>query len=215
LRPSGMGGREMPKRLVVFVALCAALNLALGTIVYLVKLPVYLDMVGTILCAMALPRRRWMAFAASATAGEASVLLSGLVNPYLPWFSATAVAIAAFTALVTNRWAAPLRASPIATISFWARLIPLGVATGLVAAIVSAPVVVYLFGGVTGSGSGALVAFFLKMGDQLMKAALLSGLTAEPLDKTIQLLLSVLLLRATPESFLSRLLPTSRAEPNN
>jgi energy-coupling factor transport system substrate-specific component len=202
----------MSKRLVVFIALCAALNLALGTIVYLVKLPLYLDMVGTILCAMALPDNRGMAFVASATAGEASVLLSGLINPYLPWFSATAIAIAAFTALVTNRWAGPLRARTVATASFWAILIPLGVATGLVAAIVSAPVVAYLFGGVTGSGSAALVAFFLKTGDQIMKAALLSGFTAEPLDKTIQLLLAVLLLRATPQSFLSRLLPTARAD---
>jgi energy-coupling factor transport system substrate-specific component len=160
----------MSKRVVVFAALCAALNLALGTIVYLVKLPLYLDMVGTILCALALRRDRRVAFAASAIAG------------------------------------------PIARVSFWARLIPLGVATGLVAAIVSAPVVAYLFGGVTGSGSAALVAFFLKTGDQLMKAALMSGLTAEPVDKTIQLLLSVLLLRATPESFLSRLLPAAGAD---
>ena len=36
----------------VAVALCAALNFAIGNIVYLVKLPIYLDSIGTILCAL-------------------------------------------------------------------------------------------------------------------------------------------------------------------
>ena len=36
----------------VAIALCAALNFAIGNIVYLVKLPVYLDSIGTILCAL-------------------------------------------------------------------------------------------------------------------------------------------------------------------
>jgi hypothetical protein len=42
-----------------------------------------------------------------------------------------------------------------------------GVVTGVVAAIVSAPVVAYLFGGVTGSGSAFVVAFFLTAGQKL------------------------------------------------
>ena len=63
----------------------------------------------------------------------------------------------------------------------------------------SAPVVVYLFGGVTGSGSAFVVAFFLKTGQQLLKSALLAGLTTEPIDKTLQVLLAALLYRATPQ----------------
>jgi hypothetical protein len=33
----------------IAIALCAALNFAIGAIVYLVKLPIYMDSVGTIL----------------------------------------------------------------------------------------------------------------------------------------------------------------------
>ena len=41
------------------IALCAALNFAIGNIVYLVKLPIYLDSIGTILCALLIfPDRR-------------------------------------------------------------------------------------------------------------------------------------------------------------
>jgi energy-coupling factor transport system substrate-specific component len=194
----------MQGNIVVLVALCAALNLVVGTIVYLLKLPIYLDMIGTILCAMAIQHDRRLAFMAAGAAGVASFLLGGLVNPFLPWFSGTVVSVAALTAFVSNRWSHALRSRSIGSAGFWIPVVSLGVLTGLVAALVSAPIVVYLFGGVTGSGSAALVAFFLKMGNQLMKAAIFSGLTAEPVDKTVQLLLSVLLLRATPESFLAR-----------
>jgi energy-coupling factor transport system substrate-specific component len=190
--------------LVILIALCAALNLVVGTIVYLFKLPIYLDMIGTILCALAIQSSRRVAFIASAAAALISFLLGGLVNPYLPWFSGTGVAVAAVVAFVGGPQAARFRTDSMRKPIFWVRVAGLGILTGLVAAVVSAPVVVFLFGGVTGSGSAALVAFFLKTGHQLMRSALLSGLTAEPIDKTAQILLAVLLLRATPASFLRR-----------
>ena len=69
----------------------------------------------------------------------------------------------------------------------------------------SAPVVVYLFGGVTGSGSAFVVALFLKDGLHLMSAAILSGLAADPLDKVLQVLLAALLYRVTPGDFIAML----------
>ncbi len=194
----------MRTNLVILVALCAALNLVVGTIVYLFKLPVYLDMIGTILCALTIQSSRRIAFIASAAAALISFFLAGLLNPYLPWFSGTGVAVAAVITVVGNPQAARLREESMRKPGFWVRIAGLGILTGLVAAVVSAPVVVYLFGGVTGSGSAALVAFFLKTGHELMRSALLSGLTAEPVDKTAQVLLAVLLLRSTPTSFLAR-----------
>jgi energy-coupling factor transport system substrate-specific component len=194
----------MRKEIVVLTALCAALNLGLGTAVYMLKLPIYLDMVGTLLCGLILWQSRGVAFAAGATAGVISFFLGGIVNPYLPWFSFTVIAVAAFTALATSRHSQRLRTAPLASPGFWARLVSFGVLTGLVAALLSAPVVVFLFGGVTGSGTAVLVAFFLKTGSQLIQAALLSGMAAEPVDKCLQLLIAVLLLRATPVSFLAR-----------
>lgn len=189
--------------MMVIIALCAALNLALGGIVYLLKLPIYLDMVGTILAAFLFSDRPRKAFSASAAAGVVSFVLGGvLVNPFLPWFSGTVVSVAAVTAFATCRSAPVLRSGTTRDSGFVFRLLGYGILTGIVAAIVSAPIVVYLFGGVTGSGSALLVAFFVKAGHQLMQAALMSGFTAEPVDKTLQLLLAVILFRATPDSFL-------------
>lgn len=195
----------MRKEIVILTALCAALNLGLGTVVYLLKLPIYLDMVGTLLCALILAPDRLTAFVASAIAGVLSFVLGGVVNPFLPWFSGTVVLVAAVTAFATGRHVESLRTAPLGSSGFLVRVLGFGVLTGLVAALASAPVVTALFGGVTGSGTAVLVAFFLKTGSQLMQAALLSGATAEPVDKSLQLFLAVLLLRATPLSFINRL----------
>jgi energy-coupling factor transport system substrate-specific component len=192
-------------RLIV-IALCAALNVAIGTVVFLIKLPIYLDSVGTILCALLLAPARWAAFVCASLAGTIGVVITGLlVNPYLPWFWLTVVAIALVSAYLTVEGVATYRARPLPTASFAWRVLVYGIVTGLIAAIMSAPVVAYLFGGVTGSGSTFIVALFLKAGQQLLSAALLSGLAAEPVDKTLQVLLAALLYRATPADFIAML----------
>ena len=191
------------QRLIV-IALCAALNFSIGSIVYLVKLPIYMDSVGTMLCAMLIWPDRKAAFVCCFIASLISTLFTGLlVNPFLPWFVGTDLVIALCAAFVTANFGDTFRARPMQPVMFGSRVLIAGIVTGVVAAIVSAPVVVYLFGGVTGSGSAFLVAFFLKTGEQLWKAVLLSGLTADPVDKTLQVLISALLFRATPRDFIT------------
>jgi len=192
----------------VAVALCAALNFAIGNVVYLIKLPIYLDSIGTILCALLLFPDRIAAIVCAFTAGFIGVVLSGLlINPFLPWFSATVFAIALVSALLTGLATTTFRARSLVARAFAGKVILYGMLTGIVSAVVSAPVVVYLFGGVTGSGSAFVVAFFLKTGQQLMNSALLSGLATEPVDKTLQVLLAALLYRATPQEFIAMLRP--------
>ncbi|CAN5475164.1 hypothetical protein BH20CHL6_BH20CHL6_01290 [soil metagenome] len=60
-----------------------------------------------------------------------------------------------------------------------------GLAIGIVAAIVSAPISAIVFGGVTGSGTDALVAAFRAAGASLEQATLQQGLLADPLDKMV------------------------------
>src|SRR5204862_452856 len=84
-----------------------------------------------------------------------------------------------------QRGVATFRARPMPTAAFAGRVLAYGIVTGLTAAVVSAPVVAYLFGGVTGSGSALVVAVFLQAGHQLLSASLSSGLMIEPIDKTL------------------------------
>jgi energy-coupling factor transport system substrate-specific component len=190
----------------IAIALCAALNFSVGTIVYLIKLPIYLDQIGTILCALLLAADRRIAALCACLAGAIGVLITGvLFNPFLPWFMLTMVAIALVSAFVTSHGTGAFRARPMRRVEFYGRIVVYGIITGLVSAIVSAPVVAYLFGGVTASGSAFVVALFLKAGQQLISAVMLSGLAAEPIDKTLQVLLAALLYRATPADFIALL----------
>ena len=191
----------------VAIALCAALNFAIGIIVYLTKLPVFLDSVGTILCALLIAPDRRAAIVCAFIAGFIGVVLSLPINPFLVWFSGTVLAIALVSALLTARATATFRAQPLAVPAFAGWVVLCGVVTGVVAAIVSAPVVAYLFGGVTGSGSAFVVAFFLTAGQKLLQSTLYAGFTTEPVDKTLQVLLAALLYRATPQDFVTMLRP--------
>jgi energy-coupling factor transport system substrate-specific component len=198
----------------IAIALCAALNFAVGSIVYLIKLPIYLDSIGTILCALLIYPDRKAAFVCSFTAAMISTVITTMfINPFLIWFSGTEVAIALIAAFVIARGEEVFRTRPLPVIPFVVRVVLYGILTGVVAAVVSAPVVAYLFGGVTGSGSAFLVAFFLKAGDHLLRAVIQSGLTADPIDKMLQVLFAALLFRATPADFFAMVRARSRPAP--
>jgi energy-coupling factor transport system substrate-specific component len=161
-----------------------ALNVALGAIVNALKLPIYLDAVGTILITILLG---WQA---GITVGVASfVLASVLVSPVYIYFVGTQVAIAVYIHLVVTHLRVLTRT--------W-KVVLSGIGLGIVAGIVSAPVIVYVFGGASGSGRDLVTALIVGSGQQIMKAVLLSGAASEPIDKTLQFLLAYTLLRALP-----------------
>jgi energy-coupling factor transport system substrate-specific component len=175
------------QELLALIPLGIALNLVLGTIVQAVKLPVYLDAVGTVAVTML------GGLGAGVAVGVGSFLLGGiLTNPVLPWFSGTQAAIALYIYLVASRGG----------FRTFLRTMLSGIGLGVTAGIVSAPVIVYLFGGITGAGSSLVVAFLLASGKSLLNSVLLSGLASEPLDKTLQCLLALWLLRGLPQSLL-------------
>ena len=188
VQPQAVGARER-YAILALIPLGIAFNLAIGAVVRALQLPIYVDAVGTILITLIAGIR------AGAITGVASFLLGGiLVSPVLPYFSGTQAAIAIYTGLVARRGG--FRTIP--------RTILAGIGLGVVAGIVSAPVIVLLFGGITGSGASLAVAFLLASGKSLINSVVLSGLAAEPIDKTIQCLLAVWLLRGLPMGLLSR-----------
>jgi energy-coupling factor transport system substrate-specific component len=79
-----------------------------------------------------------------------------------------------------------------------------GLAIGIVAALVSAPIAAYVFGGVTGSGADALVAAFRAGGASLYAAVLQQGLLSDPLDKMFTCFTVYLLIAGLPRRQLLR-----------
>ncbi|MBK7670559.1 MAG: ECF transporter S component [bacterium] len=176
----------MPDRgMLPLVPVGIALNLGIGTVVHLLKLPLYLDAVGTIVLTMLAGPQ------VGVLVGVLSFLIGGiLVNPVLPWFAGTQAAIAIYVHVVGRRGG--FKTFPRSILS--------GLGLGLVAGIVSAPVIAMVFGGVTGSGASFIAALLLASGKNLLQSVVLSGLTAEPVDKTLQCLLAIWLIKGLPHS---------------
>ena len=168
----------------------------IGTVVHALRLPVYLDAIGTIVVTLLAGWR------AGIMTGVASFLLGGvLTNPVLPWFSGTQAAIAVYVWTISKFGG--FKTVPRTALS--------GIGLGVVAGVMSAPIIAYLFGGVTGAGASMFTAFLLTTGRTLLKSVLLSGLACEPIDKTLQCLLAFWIIKGLPPQLLTRLgieLPT-------
>jgi energy-coupling factor transport system substrate-specific component len=176
----------MSTRTLALIPLCVALNVVMGGLIHVLKIPIYYDAVGTIVAAIIL------GFFSGSLVGILSfALMAILVSPVYIYFLGTQVAIAGFTYLV---------ASYLAGFRTILRSIASGIGLGVVAGIISAPVIVYVFGGATGSGRDLMTAIIAASGQQIMKAVALSGLASEPIDKTVQVLTAVMLIRGIPAS---------------
>ncbi|HRC75441.1 MAG TPA: hypothetical protein PLO33_07170 [Kouleothrix sp.] len=85
-----------------------------------------------------------------------------------------------------------------------------GLVTGVVAAIVSAPIAAYLFGGVTGAGTDALVAAFRASGASIIASAFAQGTVSDPFDKMTSFMIVYLIIQSLPRRLLQRF-PNARA----
>jgi energy-coupling factor transport system substrate-specific component len=79
-----------------------------------------------------------------------------------------------------------------------------GAVTGIVAAIVSAPIAAYLFGGVTGSGTDLIVAALRQGGADVFNASLGQGLFSDPIDKTITSFVVFIIISSLSKRYLAR-----------
>jgi energy-coupling factor transport system substrate-specific component len=174
----------------VMIPVAIALNIAVGSLVTYLKLPLYLDSIGTVLVGVL----------AGPWAGALTGLLSNLIWALFPgmgwiaWFAP----VAAVIGLMAGFWGQSGWMSRA-----WKAIIA-GLVTGFVAAVISAPISAYVFGGVTGTGQDFLVAAFRQMGAGILAATFGQSAVADPLDKTISFLVVLLIVRDLPRRFLAR-----------
>ncbi|MBI1877845.1 MAG: ECF transporter S component [Chloroflexi bacterium] len=173
----------------VLIPVAIAINIVIGQIVVLLKLPVFLDSIGTVLVAvLAGP---W----AGALTGTLSNIIWGLlIDPgAFPWFP-VAAAIGLVAGICAN----------FGLFKTWWKVIIAGIFVALAAVIVSTPIGVYLFGGITGSGSTFITAYLLATGQELFTAVLSTNFLVEPVDKIITCLVAWLIIRGLSVRYISR-----------
>lgn len=235
---------QFTTRVIVLIPVAIAINIVLGyTVQTVLRLPIYLDSIGTILVGvLAGPIAGALTGAAAniiwqyapgiggGTIGPFAItaavigLLAGLwgylgvfrprpVSGVRLWMSVV-IAVAIIVLLASRiygnqaytdpniggypEWVftAAIVITAVAAVSVAAFIIvrrdaagawvaAAGAFTGIIAAIVSAPIAAYVFGGVTGSGTDVIVAALRAGGADVFNASLGQGLFSDPIDKTI------------------------------
>ena len=174
----------------VMIPIAIAINIAVGQLALLIKVPLYLDSIGTILVGVL----------AGPWAGAVTGFLSSVIWTLAGWYPA-AIAFAGVAAIIGVLAGVFGRAGwP----NSWWKAILAGLITGLVAAVISAPIATYVFGGVMGSGTDAIVAMARSFGLDSLGANIAQGTFSDPMDKMASYLLVYIVLRALPLRFLAR-----------
>ncbi|MBC8078166.1 MAG: ECF transporter S component [Chloroflexales bacterium] len=87
-----------------------------------------------------------------------------------------------------------------------------GLITGVVAAVLSAPMAAYVFGGVTGAGTDLLVAAFRASGGSIIESTFAQGVASDPFDKMTSFLIVWLIIQSLPRRLLGRFPNTRKAQ---
>ena len=182
--------KEFSTLTLVTIPVAIAINIAVGTLIYNIKVPLYLDSIGTILV--------------GALAGSWAGALTGLLSNLVWGLSGINVAYTPFAAVGAVIGLLAGVFSDLGWLRKLWKVIASGLITGLVASVVSAPIAAYVFGGVTGAGTDAVVAFFRGIGLGILPANFAQGVSSDPLDKVISFLVVWLIVRALPQRFLGR-----------
>jgi energy-coupling factor transport system substrate-specific component len=176
--------REFSTLTIVLIPVAIALNIAIGTLVLNLKVPLYLDSIGTVLVGGLVGP-----WAGALTGLLASFVwtLTGLFPQAIAWAGVAAIIGALAGAFRSGDWW-----------DKWWKSILAGLITGVIAAILSAPIAAYVFGGVTGSGTDALVALFRATGLDMLGANMAQGVVSDPIDKAVTFFIIWAILRALP-----------------
>ncbi len=182
--------KEFTTLALVLIPVAIAINVAVGQLVVTLKLPLYLDSIGTVLAAALVGP--WVG-AVTGVLSNVVWTVSGLFPEAVAW-SAVAAVIGILAAVFhRGGW-----------LKTWGRAAIAGLVTGLVAAVLSAPIAAYVFGGVTGTGTDTLVAIFRAAGLDALGANLGQGVVSDPLDKVVTFVIVWAILRGLPERLRAR-----------
>jgi energy-coupling factor transport system substrate-specific component len=174
----------------VLIPVAIAINGVIGYIVGQIKLPVFLDSIGTVLVgALCGP------WAGALTGALSNFVIGMLTNPtdWWPW-----IPVAFFIGLVAGFCA------NAGFFKSWWKVVVTGFLIALTAATVSTPIAVYFFGGITSSGSSFITAYLLQTGQGILQAVFSTNFLVEPVDKISTAMLAFAIVQGLSRRFIAR-----------
>ena len=168
-----MARRQFSSQSLVLIVIAIAINMVGGQLISMLKLPIFLDSIGTLISAVLL--------------GPVVGMLTGLLTNLL-WGLLTDPIAAAFApvAMVIGLVAGWLARAG------WFRTLPKAVT------LVAVPIRTTLFGGVTGSGADLFVAWMHSVGQNLVESVAITVIGANLVDKILTAIIVWVLLRQLP-----------------
>ena len=187
----------MSPRLLALIPLAVGINLAMGKFAAATSLPLFLDTVGTVLVA--------------ALVGPAAALLTGIVSQTtftvldgrLMWLAFLPVQLGVALFASWAAWRGLFATVPRSLLS--------GAVLGLLAATLSWPISLLLFGGVTAGGVTIVTTVLTALGVPLAWAVYAASLSSDVLDKVITFLLVHAVLISLPTRMAARFPAAARA----
>lgn len=200
-RPRTLPGQVPMALVITLVPLAAATDIIGGNVTLALKLPVFLDTIGTFVAAVVLGP--WW----GALAGTMANVVGGIVTPLgtsnIPFLLANVAAALA--------WGYGIRALGMGRNALTFFL--LNAVVAVLVALVAAPIVLFVYGGATGHPSDAITAAVEFTGQSLASAVVASNLVVNLADKVIAGYVGLAILQALPAAYLTgvRLPASSRA----
>lgn len=163
---------KSPARLISFISIAIAINLVGANLALFLRLPIYLDTIGTLLIAIILGP--W--YAAS------TAFLSALINwmttdIFSLYYSPVAIVVAIITGILIKRNCKP-------SSLLWKSLI-----ISLPGTIIASVITVILFKGITSSGSSIIAQFLHGIGLDMTSSLILVQVGTDYMDRLISLIL--------------------------
>ncbi len=183
-----MGGNIMRNRKIVVMIFCAlaiAMNIVLGIITSSLKLPLYLDTIGTIFVAVYFGP--WY----GATVGALTNILTGIIsNPKDIPFLLVSVAVGLIVGFIAKKFNFGL-ASAVVT----------GLILSVVCPLIGTPIGIWVYGGLTGTGTDFLFMWLQEVGNNIFVSSFVAKVLNNILDKVGSCILVWVLIASLPKQF--------------
>ncbi len=171
---------------ILIIPIAVGVNFVGGQLASLLKLPMYLDTIGTIFASMLCGP--WV----GALAGALTNVVTGIANPVNFAFIPVNVLMGLVTGFLARR----------NMFSNWWKWLISMVIMSLTSIISSAPIVVLMFGGVTGGGTSLITATMMAAGTNIWAAVIGTEGIFTVLDRIISYIISWVVIKVIPDKTL-------------
>jgi energy-coupling factor transport system substrate-specific component len=185
-------GMDFTTRAFVLIPVAIGLNVVGGTFTRVLKLPLFLDVIGTVL--LAIIAGPWVALVAGVST---NIVLGITTSPSTAFFAVVQAGIALVAGYMATRgW------FRITDTMGYVRLFVAGVILAIVSTLTATPIQVIVLGGFSGAGQDAAVGALLATGSSIVEAVFATQFTIDIVDKLLAVAIAYSVATQIPERYL-------------